>query len=212
MAVSAYTGTGSKATSSPTLAKGVFSVEIDNHDLLKQAYVANRANSRINLAQTLKRGQVSGGGKKPWRQKGTGNARTGSIRNPIWRGGGITFGPQGIENYSKKMNAKAQKQALRQALTLAAKSGRLAVIEKFVISSGKTSDAQKLVNKLSEDTRVTFVAEKTDEKTVQATANLNDVKVVKSARLSVSDVLDAGMLVITKDALTALESRLGGTK
>ena len=94
MAVVSFTAAGTKATTPVKLNKEIFAVEVNNHELLKQAYVAHQANGRINLAKTLKRGEVIGGGKKPWRQKGTGNARTGSIRNPIWRGGGITFGPR----------------------------------------------------------------------------------------------------------------------
>lgn len=210
MAVSSFTSSGSKSTAAIALPKDIFAVEVDNHELLKQTYVAHKANGRINLAKALKRGEVSGGGKKPWRQKGTGNARTGSIRNPIWRGGGITFGPEGNENYSKKVNTKANKQAIKQALSLAAKNGRLATIDKFAVSSGKTADAAKLVNKMALGTKVTVVADKFDDKTLSAVSNLNEVKIVLANRLSVADVLDAKNLVVTKDAVAALASRLGG--
>ena len=101
MAVSTYTASGSKASTPAKLSKEVFGVEVANHQLLKQAYEAYLANGRDNLALTKKRGDVSGGGKKPWKQKGTGRARFGSSRNPIWRGGGIVFGPNGNENYTK---------------------------------------------------------------------------------------------------------------
>lgn len=212
MAIASFTSSGSKATTAVSLPKAVFAVDVENHDLLKQAYVAHQANSRLNLAKTLKRGEVSGGGKKPWRQKGTGNARTGSIRNPIWRGGGITFGPQGNENYSKKINAKAKKQALKQALTLAVKSGKVSTIENFAVRSGKTSDVAKLVGKLGPIDRTIIVSVQFDEKTVKASSNLKDLALVKASNLSVVDVLDAKSLVITKDALAALEQRLGGDK
>ncbi len=105
-----------------TLPKAVFGVEISNHELLHRAYKAYLANGRENLAVTKTRGLVSGGGKKPWRQKGTGRARVGSSRTPIWRGGGVTFGPTGNENYSKILPLAQKRQALRQALTLANQS------------------------------------------------------------------------------------------
>jgi large subunit ribosomal protein L4 len=104
MAVATYTKSGTKATTAVTLDKKIFSVEIKNHELLKQAYLAYLANGRINSAKTKKRGEIRGGGAKPWRQKGTGRARFGSSRNPIWTGGGVAFGPTGQENYSIKLN------------------------------------------------------------------------------------------------------------
>src|SRR5574343_1503104 len=96
------------------LPKDIFAVEVTNHELLKLAYDSYLANARLSSATTKQRGEVSGGGKKPWKQKGTGRARFGSSRNPIWRGGGIVFGPTGEENYAKGMNTKAKRTALRQ--------------------------------------------------------------------------------------------------
>src|SRR3954468_18834557 len=104
MAVATYTKSGSKAAAPVKLDKKVFGVEVKNHQLLKDAYLAYLANGRTNSSVTKKRGEVSGGGRKPWRQKGTGNARFGSSRNPIWRSGGIAFGPTGQENYSRKLS------------------------------------------------------------------------------------------------------------
>src|SRR6478752_3221532 len=103
MPVATYTKTGNKATTAAKLDKKVFGLEVANHDLLKQAYLAYLANGRENLAVVKKRGEVRGGGKKPWRQKGTGRARFGSSRNPIWRGGGIAFGPTGNASYGSNM-------------------------------------------------------------------------------------------------------------
>src|SRR6266545_1054603 len=119
MAVSTYTKSGTKATTPAKLDKKIFGVEVKNHNLLKIAYLAYLANGRPNLAITKKRGEVRGGGAKPWRQKGTGRARVGSSRNPLWRGGGIAFGPTGNENYSHKINTKTKREAIRQALSLA---------------------------------------------------------------------------------------------
>src|SRR3989344_4341487 len=124
MAVETYTKSGAKASSPAKLDKAVFGLKVDNHQLLKEAYLAHLSNSRSNLAKTKKRGEVRGGGAKPWRQKGTGRARVGSIRSPIWTGGGVTFGPTGSENYNRRINTKAKRQALRQALSLAAEKGK----------------------------------------------------------------------------------------
>src|SRR4051812_38849127 len=104
MAVATYTKAGAKAATPAKLDKSVFAAEIKNHDLLKQAYLAYLANGRENFAVTKSRGEVRGGGAKPWRQKGTGRARFGSSRNPIWKGGGVAFGPTGNENYSRKLS------------------------------------------------------------------------------------------------------------
>src|SRR5271154_4341636 len=136
MAVATFTTAGAKATTAAKLDKAVFGVEITNHELLKAAYVAYLANGRGNNAVTKTRGLVSGGGKKPWRQKGTGRARFGSSRNPIWRGGGITFGPTGEENYTKQLNVKAKRLAIRQALSLSSASNKVVVIEDIVSKEG----------------------------------------------------------------------------
>ena len=104
---------------STKLPKDIFAVEVPNHELLKLAYDSYLANARLASATTKQRGEVSGGGKKPWKQKGTGRARFGSSRNPIWRGGGVVFGPRGNENYTKKLSKTAKKVAVRQALTVA---------------------------------------------------------------------------------------------
>src|SRR6476661_8284352 len=137
MSVPTFTKSGAKATTPAKLDKAVFAVMPENHELLKLAYSAYLANGRENLAVTKTRGLVSGGGKKPWKQKGTGRARFGSSRVPLWRGGGITFGPTGNENYSHKLNLKAKRQALRQALSLASTSGKISVIETFESKEGK---------------------------------------------------------------------------
>src|SRR5690606_12088926 len=109
-------------TDKTTLPKEVFNVTVENHELLKLAYDAYLANNRTSSATTKTRGEVRGGGKKPWKQKGTGRARFGSSRNPIWRGGGIVFGPLGNENYKKRIPTMAKRVAIKQALTLAHKS------------------------------------------------------------------------------------------
>src|SRR5690349_12993562 len=148
MATPTFTKSGAKATTPAKLDKAVFGVAPDNHDLLKLVYTAYLSNGRTNNAVVKTRGLVSGGGRKPWKQKGTGRARFGSSRNPIWRGGGIVFGPTGEENYTKKMNLKAKRLAIRQALSLAADAKKLVVIEDVTAKEGKTAELAKLLTKI----------------------------------------------------------------
>src|SRR5581483_11621768 len=188
MAVDTYTKAGVKATTPAKLDKAVFGLEVKNHQLLKDAYLAYLAAGRTAQAKTKRRGEVQGGGKKPWRQKGTGRARVGSSRNPVWRGGGVAFGPTGNENYSHKINTKAKHAALRQALSLAANENRIKVIEDFGVQDGKTQTAVKLLNKIEGKGSVLVVAANKDEKIVRASNNLQDVKLVQAKYLQVFDI------------------------
>ena len=212
MAVPTFTAAGAKAATPAKLAKEVFGVEVANHQLVKQAYETYLANGRENLAVTKTRGLISGGGRKPWKQKGTGRARFGSSRNPIWRGGGIVFGPTGEENYSKKLPVAAKRQAIRQALSLAATADKVVVIEKLASKEGKTSEIVKLLAKLgAKRATLVVVTEKTPE-LIRAVANLGDVKLASATYVNVFDVMNADMVVMTADALKAIEAWLGGKK
>jgi large subunit ribosomal protein L4 len=207
MAVATYTKAGAKATTAAKLDKAVFGVEVKNHELLKQAYTAYLANGRENFAVTKTRGLVSGGGKKPWRQKGTGRARFGSSRNPIWRGGGIAFGPTGQENYSKNMNVKAKRLAIRQALTLAANANKLVVIDD--LKAEKTAELAKLFAKIGANRRIMAVVENKTPELVRASNNLKDVTLVQANYVNVYDVLNADTIVLTSDALKTVTAWLG---
>lgn len=212
MAVATYTKTGTKATTAAKLPKEVFGIVPTNHTLLKEAYVAYLSNGRDNLAVTKTRGDVSGGGKKPWRQKGTGRARFGSSRNPIWRHGGIAFGPTGEENYAKHMNVKAKRQAIRQALSLAADANKVVVIEDLTIKSGKTADLAKLLTKIDTGKRVLIAVEHKSDELVRASKNLQTVKIVQGTYVNAYDVLNADTVVFTNAALAAVTTWLGGKK
>ena len=190
-----------------TLPKSVFAVEVRNHELLKLAYDAYLANNRLASATTKQRGEVRGGGKKPWRQKGTGRARFGSIRNPIWRGGGIVFGPRGNENYTKKISKTSKRVALRQALTV--KADKVLVAE--IKTTGKTAEVAKFLKENKLNRRVLIVAEKTDE-LIRATNNISEVLLVSPMYLNVFDILNADHIVIDPKAIEAIESWLGGEK
>ena len=212
MAISTYTKTGNKATTPAKLDKTVFGIIPQSHELLKQAYVQYLANGRGNNAQTLKRGEVSGGGKKPWKQKGTGRARFGSSRNPIWRGGGIAFGPTGNENYTHKMHTSAKRLAIRQALSLAADAGKVVVIESVDLKTAKTSDAVKLLAKVGATKNVLMVVESKTPEMQRAVGNLANVKLVQAKYVNVFDTLNADHIVVTSDSLKVLSDWLGGKK
>ena len=195
------------ATTTPTLNKAVFNVDVTNHELLKLAYDAYLANARKVSATTKRRGEVRGGGKKPWRQKGTGRARFGSSRNPIWRGGGIVFGPLGNENYTKKLSTKSRRLAIRQALTLANKAKKI-TISNFK-TTGKTKDIVSLLSKEKIDVRrVLMVVDKKTPELIRATRNLQNVELVSATYLSVYHILNADKIILTPAALSAVDGWL----
>lgn len=196
-----FTKSGSKATTTAKLDKSVFDVLPKDHTLLQQAYVAYMANGRENFALTKTRGLVSGGGKKPWKQKGTGRARFGSSRVPIWRGGGIVFGPTGQENYSKKINLKAKRLAIRQALSVSTAANKLVVIEDISSTDGKTSELAKLLTKIGANRRTLIAVEHKTDELVRACRNLKDTQIVQAQYLNVFDILNADCVVLTTTAL-----------
>ncbi|MGB4800782.1 MAG: 50S ribosomal protein L4 [Candidatus Saccharimonadales bacterium] len=212
MAVSTYTATGTKATTGAKLDKAVFGVEVKSHQLLRQAYEAYLANGRDNLAVTKTRGLVRGGGKKPWKQKGTGRARFGSSRNPIWRGGGIVFGPTGQENYSVKISTTSKRVALRQALSLANDSGKLIVMENLKSKEGKTAEMAQLLAKVGVTRDALVVVDSKTPELVMATANLQNVMLVSAQYLNVFDIMNADHIVLTTDALKVVETWLKPAK
>lgn len=185
------------------LSDAVFQVEVTNHELLKLAYDSYLAANRQVSATTKTRGEVRGGGKKPWRQKGTGRARFGSSRNPIWRGGGVVFGPLGVENYNKRLAKSTKRVALRQALTLANRDGEITVID-AVKTTGKTREIVKLLADLNlADKRRVLLVDVKNELNLRATANLPQVELVSPTYLSVFHILNADAIVFTKEALAA---------
>lgn len=199
-----------ETTPKTSLPKSVFAVEVPNHELLKLSYEAYLANGRANYAKTLKRGEVSGGGKKPWKQKGTGRARFGSSRNPIWRKGGIAFGPTGNENYTKTVPVKAKRVAIRQALTLAAQAKEIMVID-AIKTTGKTAEVVKWLadQKVAATARVVIVVDTKTPELVRATSNLQNVQLVQATYLNVFTILNADKLIMTSAAVKAVEKWLG---
>lgn len=192
------------------LPKEIFAVEVTNHELLKLAYDSYLANARLSSATTKQRGEVSGGGKKPWKQKGTGRARFGSSRNPIWRGGGVVFGPRGNENYTKSLSKTAKRVAVKQALTLANEAKKVTIDD--IKTTGKTAEVAKYLadNKLNRKVLV-VVSEKTPE-LMRASNNIQNVLVVSANYLSVYHILNADHIVLSETAVPVLESWLVGGK
>lgn len=194
-----------------TLNKDIFGLKVENHELVKLAYDAYLANSRSSHAKTLKRGEVRGGGRKPWRQKGTGRARFGSTRNPIWRHGGVAFGRTGNENFTKKIAKSSKLLAVRQALSMKNADKAVIVLEKEAKLTGKTKDAVKILKDLKlEDKNVLAVAAEKTPEVLRSTNNLPNVKLVRATYLNVFDIMNADAIVFSEAALKATEEWLMG--
>lgn len=190
------------AAAKTALPKEIFNVEVTNHELLKLAYDSFLANSRQASATTLQRGEVRGGGKKPWKQKGTGRARFGSSRNPIWRGGGVVFGPRGNENYTKKLTKTSKRVAVKQALSLAHEAKKILVSD--IKTTGKTSEVVKFLadNKLNRKVLI-VVDEKTPE-IIRSTNNIQQALLISATYLNVYHILNADHIVIVPKAVAVI--------
>lgn len=166
------------------------------------------ANARQGSHKVKTRSEVSGGGRKPWRQKGTGNARQGSTRAPHWVGGGVVFGPSSDRNYTKKMNKKERRLALKSALTYKAKANEIVVIEKFDAETNKTKDMLKLLDGLKLSGKLLIVTTELTENAILATRNIDSIKLILANEINTYDVLCCDKLVITEDALKYVEEVL----
>lgn len=191
-----------ETTKKQTLPKDVFAVDVPNHELLKLAYDSYLANARLASATTKQRGEVRGGGKKPWKQKGTGRARFGSTRNPIWRGGGIVFGPRGNENYAKKLSKTSKRVAIKQALTLANKDNR--IIVKDISTTGKTAEIVKFLQDNKINRKVLIVVDEKTPELIRATNNLRQVRLVSALYLNVFDILNADTIVLDNKSVPVI--------
>lgn len=204
-----FSATGAKHETAHKLNAAIFGLEA-NHQLVGQAYRTYLANGRSAAASTLKRGQVAGGGKKPWRQKGTGRARVGSIRVPNWRGGGVVFGPTGSQNYQLALPVRMKRTAIRHALSLrAADQGVMSVIDAFEAKDGRTKAAAAILGKLGLTGNLLLVVAAKDDATERATRNISGLKVVSAKYLNVYTVMNADHIIFTKEALDAVNEWLG---
>jgi len=193
-----------KETGEIELSKRIFDLKI-NDNLVHQAVVAQGANSREAHAHTKNRGEVRGGGKKPWKQKGLGKARHGSIRSPIWKGGGIVFGPRPDRNFSMKINKKMKMRALFMVLSGKLRDNEIVVVENFDLEKSSTKKMQNILNKLPLTGKVVISLDKKNEKIINSAKNIPYVSFVASNSLNVVDLLSNKTLLLNKEAINDIE-------
>jgi len=201
---------GKKSSKGQEISDALFGLEINEH-LLYLAKVRQESNARAGTAHSKTRMEVRGGGTKPWKQKGTGRARAGSRTSPIWRGGGVIFGPRNTVNWTKGMNKKESARAIVSALLLLQKKSRLTAIEDLAIADGKTKEIASLVEASGfAGQEVVFVVETANENTTllkRAAKNLIKTKVLHVNELNVIDLLKADQVIVSSKAISQIEER-----
>ena len=185
-----------------TLNDAIFGVEINEH-LVHQAVVTQLANNRQGTQKAKTRSEVRGGGKKPWRQKGTGHARQGSIRAPQWTGGGVVFAPT-PRDYSLKMNRKEKRIALKSALTSRVNEGKFIVVDAIKFDAPKTKDFAKMMTSLNTE-KALVVINDNDANVVKSAANIPTVKTASTNTINVYDILKYDKVIVTQDAVKTIE-------
>ncbi len=183
----------------------IFGLEA-NLDLLHQVIVSQMSNRRQGTAHTKDRGDVSGGGKKPWRQKGTGRARHGSIRSPLWRGGGVTFGPRSDKNYKKTIPQRMKRKALFMALSSKVNDGELIIVDDLGIKDHKTKTVKSIIDKLPfADKTGLLVLSNPDRNTILGARNIPKTETMQAKNLTALDVLSSKRLIMTPESVTVIK-------
>ncbi|MBR6147555.1 MAG: 50S ribosomal protein L4 [Lachnospiraceae bacterium] len=200
--VSVYNMEG-KEVGTMELSDAIFGVEINEH-LVHMAVVQQLANNRQGTQKAKTRSEVSGGGRKPWRQKGTGHARQGSTRSPQWTGGGVVFAPV-PRDYSFKMNRKEKRTALKSVLTDKVANNKLIVLDKLAFDEIKTKDFVKVLDNLKIEGKALVVLNENDTNVVMSAKNVPTAKTALTSTINVYDILDAKTLVLTQDAVKTIE-------
>ena len=190
-----------------TLNKEIFDIE-PNDQTVYDAVVLMGASLRQGSHSVKTRSEVSGGGRKPWRQKGTGNARQGSTRAPHWRHGGIVFGPTTERNYTKKQNRKERRLALKSALTYKANDKEIVVVDDIKLKTNKTKDFKDLLKAIKVEGKALVVVKELTDELILASRNLRNIKLIESHEINTYDVLNYKTLVITEEAVKMLEEAL----
>jgi len=198
-----------KETKKIELKKEIFEVDVNDFAISQYVY-SFLSNQRQSTAHTKDRSEVRGGGRKPHRQKGTGRARAGSSRSPLWTKGGITFGPTKFRNWKKKLNKSFKRNVLKSALTQKAKDGEVIVAKDLGLSDSKgiTKSAQSFVSALKVDTKVTIIISKYDDLAIKAFKNIDKVIVTNINELNAYDILNGGKIVFTEESLKDLYTKL----
>ena len=189
-----------KTETKKILDKNIFEVPM-NSNLVHQIATSQMSNRRQVVAHTKTRGEVSGGGKKPWRQKGTGKARHGSIRSPIWVGGGVTFGPRNERNFKKDVPKKMKKKALFMVLSEKLKNDSLIIVDSFDIKEVKTKEVKKMIDSLGLEGSVLIALEDLNETMIKSARNIEKVATIQAKDLNCLDVLTYKYLVVTKKGI-----------
>ncbi|MCD6178229.1 50S ribosomal protein L4 [bacterium] len=188
-----------------SLPKEIFEVPL-NKDLVHQVAVCQMANRRVPIAHTKDRGEVRGGGRKPWAQKGTGRARHGSIRSPIWIGGGVTFGPRKEKKFEKKIPKKMKRKALFMVLSAKAKEGCLIVLEDLKLKEPKTKSMVNILDKLPSKNQSSLIAlPEVDKNVVLSARNIPKVATIEARNLNVLDLLSFKYLIMPKESIKIIK-------
>ena len=185
----------------------IFSAPV-NGPLMHQAMVRQLANARLGTAKVKTRGEVAGGGRKPWKQKGTGRARQGSTRAAQWRGGGIIFGPS-PRSYQQQMPRKMRRAALCSALSVKTAEERVIILDELKVAAPKTREMTQALKAWAVDTKVLILCAEANEMVERSANNLTDVKLLRASYLNIRDLMTYDYLVIPQDALAVLEGILG---
>ena len=193
--------------SSVSLKAEVFGIE-ENKQVMHDAVVVYQANMRQDTAKTKKRDEVSGGGKKPWRQKGTGRARAGSSRSPIWVGGGTVFGPTGVQNHKLAQNRKEHKLALKSAYSVLVKNNGLVLVDSFKFEEIKTKNVVNMLKALKVEGKTLIVLKDIDEKVILSAQNIANVVVTSVTNVSVYDLMYFDHVIMDKDSVKLVEEAL----
>lgn len=188
------------------LSDKVFGISANN-ELIHQVFVAITANQRQSLAHTKNRGERAGSGIKPWKQKGTGRARVGSVRTPTWRKGGVAFGPRSDRNFTKKINQKMKTQAILMVLSAKVKDGELKAIDKLQFAEKKTKLADKVLNNLKIDKKVLMVFSEKEKDMRIASRNIKSASNVMTSQLNVADMLSSKYLLMSKESIKYIEEK-----
>ena len=190
-----------------TLNDNVWGIE-PNNAVLYDAIVLSRASLRQGTHATKTRSEVSGGGRKPWKQKGTGNARQGSIRAPHWVGGGVVFGPTPEKNYTKKMNRKERRLALKSALAYKAQEKELIIVDSLTLETPKTKEMLNVLESLKANRKTLVVVDELTDNLILATRNLENVVLIDADEINTLDVVSADNMIITEAAVKRIEEVL----
>lgn len=204
MKLDVYNLEGKKTTSKVEIKPTLSEVKV-SHELIRQAVLTELSNRRVSSAHTKTRAEVRGGGAKPWRQKGTGRARAGSVRSPLWRGGGVTFGPRKEKSYKKKMPQKMKVKAILGVLSSQFKENKVIVVSNFKIEKLKTKELVRMLSRFRISGNILILLAKKDEVLARACRNLPSVKLRLASALNILDLISADFIILTKEGIKVIE-------